>query len=145
MPATPESGNVLAFDYGTRTTGVAVGNRITATARAIAALPTGDWPRFDALVAEWNPDRFVVGLALALDGGEQPMTRATRAFAAELERRYARPAHLRDERYSSAEAARRFAQRRASGNAKRKDAAAIDALAAEVILDAWLAESASSQ
>ena len=140
MPATPESGNVLAFDYGTRTTGVAIGNRLTARARALAALATGDWARFDALVAEWNPDCFVVGLALARDGGEQPMTRATRAFAAELERRYARRAHLHDERYSSGEAARRFADRRARGAAKRKDAAAIDALAAEVVLDAWFAE-----
>ena len=146
MPATPESatgavdrGNVLAFDYGTRLIGVAVGNRISASARALDSVRNGDWDRLDAIVAEWQPDRFVVGLPLALDGGEQAMSRAARAFARMLEKRYTRPVHLVDERYTSNEAARRFADQRARGSAKRKDAAAIDALAAAVILESWLA------
>jgi putative Holliday junction resolvase len=80
----------------------------------------------------------VVGLPLTLDGGEQPMSRRARAFATQLEQRYQRPAHLVDERDTSREAARRFAQQRASGAAKRKDAAEIDALAAAIILEAWL-------
>jgi len=145
MPATPDAaappagaGNVLAFDYGKRLVGVAVGNRLGASARALVALANGDWPRLDALVADWRPERFVVGLPLALDGSEQPMTRAAREFARALERRYEQPAHLVDERYTSGEAARRFAEQRARGTAKRKDAAAIDALAAQIILEAWL-------
>lgn len=144
MPATPDattpdgSGNVLAFDVGRRLVGVAVGNRLGATTRALAALANGDWPRLDALVADWQPERFVVGLPLALDGAEQPMTRVAREFARALERRYARPSHLVDERYTSGEAARRFAAQRARGIARRKDAAAIDALAAQIILQAWL-------
>ncbi len=146
MPATPEPatgavehGNVLAFDYGTRLIGVAVGNRISASARALGSVRNGDWSRLDAVVAEWQPDRFVVGLPLALDGGEQAMSRAAREFARMLEKRYTRPVHLVDERYTSNEAARRFADQRARGSAKRKDAVAIDALAAAVILESWLA------
>ncbi len=148
MPAMPDAapragaGNVLAFDYGKRLVGVAIGNRLGASARALAALANGDWSRFDALVSDWQPERFIVGLPLALDGGEQPMTRAAREFARALERRYARPTHLVDERHTSGEAARHFAEQRAHGTAKRKDAAAIDALAAQIILEAWFASGA---
>ena len=145
MPATPErahdaSGNVLGFDFGRRLIGIAVGNRLTARARALEAVPNGQWPRLDALVREWSPDLFVVGLPLTLDGAEPAIARAARAFARELELRFQRPAELVDERYSSREAAARFAERRASGTARRGDAAAIDAIAAEVILDGWLAQ-----
>jgi putative holliday junction resolvase len=138
MPGTPD-GTALAFDVGTRLIGIAVGNRISASARALTTAAANDWTRIDALVADWRPDRFVVGLPLALDGAEQPMTRTARAFAHELERRYRLPVDLVDERHTSGEAARRFAQQRASGAARRKDAAAIDALAAQIILESWLA------
>ena len=147
MPATPEPprhalnpGSVLAFDFGTRLIGVAVGNCIAASARALTTIANGNWSGLDALVADWRPEHLVVGLPLALDGGEQAMSRAARNFASALEQRYARPAHLVDERHTSNEAARRFADQRARGTAKRKDAAAIDALAAQIILEAWLAE-----
>jgi putative Holliday junction resolvase len=137
MPATPEE-SALAFDVGTRVIGVAIGNRLSGSARALTTLAPDDWTRLDALVAEWRPDALVVGLPLTLDGGEQAMSKHARAFAAQLEQRYQRPTHLVDERNTSREAARRFAQQRASGAAKRKDAATIDALAAAIILEAWL-------
>ena len=147
MPATLEPpaaaftpGSILAFDYGTRRIGVAVGNRIAASARELTTIANGDWAGLDAVIADWHPEHIVVGLPLALDGGEQAMTRAAREFAVTLEQRYGCTAHLVDERYTSGEAARRFADRRARGTAKRKDAAAIDALAAQIILEAWLAE-----
>lgn len=146
MPATPEpatptdSGTLLAFDYGTRLIGVAVGNRLASSARALNVVASGDWAALDALVAEWQPQRLVIGLPLALDGGEQPMTRAAREFAAALGRRYARTVDLVDERHTSQEASRRFAERRARGAARRKHAAHIDALAAQIILETWLAE-----
>ncbi|MEO5560403.1 MAG: Holliday junction resolvase RuvX [Dokdonella sp.] len=147
MPATPEftshdcnPGSALAFDFGTRLIGVAIGHRISASARALTTLANGDWTKLDALVAEWRPEHLVVGLPLALDGSEQPMSRAAREFATMLTRRYAREVHLVDERYTSGEAARRFAAQRANGSAKRKDAAAIDALAAQIILESWLVQ-----
>lgn len=140
MPDTPDA-PTLAFDLGTRWIGVAIGHHLGGGARALKTIHAGDWPAVDALVADWQPARFVVGLPLNLDGGEQPMTRRARAFAELLGQRYARPVYLSDERGSSREAARRFAQRRASGSARRKDAASIDALAAAVILDQWLATS----
>lgn len=148
MPATPEaqaldpSGNVLGFDFGKRLIGVAVGNRLSG-ARALTTVNHGetepDWQRIDALIREWRPACLVVGLPLSLDGHEQAMSRAARAFGAALEARYALPVRFVDERHTSTEAARRFAARRAEGKARRKDAAALDAVAAEIILESWFA------
>lgn len=136
-------GPVLAFDVGKRIIGVAIGHRATGTARALTIInhQNGaiDWAAIDSLVKEWQPDAFVIGLPLALDGGEQDMTRYARAFGNKLAQRHARAVHEVDERYTSQEASRRFAAQRAQGVAKRKHAAAIDALAAQIILEAWLA------
>ena len=138
MPATPD-GPTLAFDFGTRWIGVAIGHPLGGTARALKTIACDDWATLDALVADWQPRALVVGLPLALDGGEQPMSKRAREFATALEKRYARAVHLADERGSSQEAARRFARRRSEGAARRKDAADIDSLAAAVILDQWFA------
>lgn len=135
---------MLGFDYGSRLIGVAVGNRLTAQARALAVVPVHDgtpqWTQLDALRREWLPDTLVVGLPLTLDGAEQPASRGARRFAAALGRRYGVPVLLVDERHSSREAAVRFAHARAAGLRKRRDAATIDAEAAAVILDRWLAD-----
>ncbi len=136
------SGAVLAFDVGRKLIGVALGNRSTGTARALTTVNASgviDWPSIDRLVREWQPQTFVIGLPLALDGSEQAMTGVARRFGNELESRYARAVHEVDERHTSQEASRRFAEQRAQGTARRKHAAAIDALAAQIILEAWLA------
>jgi putative Holliday junction resolvase len=146
MPDTPDtlatsSASVLGFDFGTRVIGVAVGNRLSG-ARALTTvnhLEEPDWRRLDALVAEWRPAALIVGLPLRLDGGEQAMSRAARAFADAIGQRYGIAVKLIDERLTSNEAARRFAAQRAAGTAKRKHANGIDAIAAEVILENWLA------
>jgi len=138
------TGCVLGFDYGTRTIGIAAGSPISAGAQSLQALPAKggepDWQRVDALLAEWKPAALVVGLPLTLDGGEQAVTRGARAFAQKLRTRYGLPVHLMDERHTSQEAARRFAEQRAAGTARRRNASNIDSLAAVVILEAWLRE-----
>lgn len=133
---------VFGFDFGSRLLGVAVGNRFTASARGLAAIPVRDgdpdWSKLDALRQEWQPDTLVVGLPLTLDGEEQPASRGARRFAEKLGQRYGLPVDLTDERHSSQEAAQRFAHARAAGLKKRRDAATIDAEAAAVILERWL-------
>ncbi|MDE1894219.1 MAG: Holliday junction resolvase RuvX [Xanthomonadaceae bacterium] len=134
---------VFGFDVGARLTGVAIGNSFTARARALAVLPmhdeTTDWTRLDALRQEWRPETLVVGLPLTLAGGEQAASRRARRFATQLAQRYELPVVFIDERHSSQEAVQRFAAARAAGLKRRRDAAGIDAEAAAVILERWLA------
>ena len=133
---------VLGFDYGARRIGVAVGNALTGTARALEVVANGtqgpDWARVDGLVREWRPQILLIGLPLTMDGEEQKNSAAARTFAAQIGERCKLPARLVDERLSSHEAAQRFAQRRAGGSARRKDAQTLDAVAAEVIVEQWL-------
>ena len=139
---------VFGFDYGSRLLGVAVGNRFTGLARALAVVPVRDgepdWNKLDALRREWQPDTLVIGLPLTLEGEEQAASRGARRLAERLGQRYALPVALIDERHSSQEAARRFAAARAAGLKKRRDASAIDAEAAAVILERWLAQPADA-
>ncbi|MDR6936568.1 MULTISPECIES: Holliday junction resolvase RuvX [unclassified Luteibacter] len=133
---------LFGFDVGTKIVGVAVGNRLTGTARALAAIPVRDgqpdWQALDTLRREWLPAELVVGLPLDNEGKEQPMTKTARRFAESIGARYALPVAFADERMSSQEAARRFAAGRAAGTRKRSDAKSIDAEAAAVILESYL-------
>ena len=136
-------GTVLGFDVGARRIGVAVGSTFGHGARALAVVDVHhdviDWSAIDRLQREWRPDGFVVGDPMTLDGGDQPIRQRAHAFARELARRYQRPVVLVDERSSSVEAAQRFAVDRAEGRRRRKDAVALDAVAAAVIVERWLA------
>lgn len=148
MPATPDTvSTVLGFDYGARRIGAAVGNALTGSARALEVIANStqgpDWTRVDALVREWRPQILLVGLPLTMDGEEQKNSAAARAFAAQIGERCKLSTQLVDERLSSREAAQRFAQRRASGQSRRKHAAALDSVAAEVIVEQWLMDVAT--
>jgi putative holliday junction resolvase len=138
---------VIGFDYGARRIGVAVGNRISSSARALDVVGNGangpDWLRIAALLRDWHPDALLVGLPLMLDSSEQANSIAARAFGAALAERHKLPVILVDERLSSREASHRFAKRRADGTARRKHAAALDAVAAEVIVERWLRDAAA--
>ncbi len=136
-------GTVLGFDVGARRIGVAVGSAFGHGARALAVIDVHghgpDWASIDRLRAEWRPDGLIVGDPMTLEGGDQPIRQRAHAFARELQRRYNLPVVLVDERLSSIEAAQRFASDRAEGRKRRRDAEALDAVAAAVIIERWLA------
>lgn len=136
-------GTVLGFDVGARRIGVAVGSAFGTGARALAVVDVHgngpDWPALDKLREEWRPDGLVVGDPLTLEEGDQPARKRAHAFARQLKERYRLPVVLVDERSSSVEAARRFASDRAEGRKRRRDAAALDAVAAAVIIERWFA------
>ncbi|MBC7988775.1 MAG: Holliday junction resolvase RuvX [Luteimonas sp.] len=142
-PVIRSDGTVLGFDVGARRIGVAVGSAFGHGARALAVIDVHgdhvDWPAIDRLHKEWRPDGIVVGDPMTLDGGDQPIRLRAHAFARELHARYRLPVVLVDERASSIEAAQRFALDRAEGRRRRRDAAALDAVAAAVIVERWLA------
>lgn len=148
QPAIRRDGTVLGFDVGARRIGVAVGSAFGSGARPVAVVdvrPTGpDWDRIERLRREWRPDGLVVGDPMRLDGGDQPIRKAAQAFARELRQRTQLPVVMVDERNSSQEAARRFAEERADGKRKRRDAELLDAVAAAIIVDRWLAAPADA-
>ncbi|HZH57424.1 Holliday junction resolvase RuvX [Yanghanlia caeni] len=122
---------LLAFDYGLKKIGVAIGNTLTRQARPLRILkPVTREQRFreiNALLQEWQPDRLVVGLPLTLDGGEQHASRHCRRFANQLNGRFGLAVELVDERGTSLEA-----QNMLGTNADD------DAVAAAVILQRYL-------
>ena len=137
------AGVVLGFDYGTKFIGVAVGQHLTQTARALAHLPAKDgipdWQAVERLLQEWQPGQLIVGLPLNMDGSESELSRRARKFGNRLHGRFGLPVHCQDERLSSFEAKSRL-----SAQSKlRHRGGAIDSLAAVVILEHWLAESAA--
>lgn len=140
--AVPGGGTVLGFDVGARRIGVAVASSFGHGARALEVVHVHDgapdWRSIDRLRDEWCPDVLVVGDPMTLDDGDQPARRRARRFAHQLRERYALPVVMVDERSSSREAAQRFAAGRAEGRRRRRDAAALDAVAAAVIIERWL-------
>ncbi|MCB5362647.1 Holliday junction resolvase RuvX [Pusillimonas sp. CC-YST705] len=123
---------LLAFDYGTRKIGVAVGNTVTRQARPLVVLkPATREARFqaiEALLHQWQPARVVVGLPLTLEGEEQYASLQSRRFANQLHGRFGLAVELVDERGSSMEAQNLL------GAAQGDD----DAMAAAVILRRYL-------
>lgn len=130
MPATLEE-TLLAFDYGTKKIGVAIGNTLTRQARPLQILtPTTREQRFAAiagLLNEWRPDGVIVGLPLNTDGQDQYTTLQARRFANQLHGRFGVRVTLVDERGSSMEAQELLGTH-----------AADDAMAAAVILQRYL-------
>ena len=129
---------VLAFDFGTRRIGVAVGNTLTRVAHPLATIDSGDadarWSAVRALLDEWQPQRLVVGLPVHADGTAHAMTARARDFANELARRSMLPVAFEDERYSSEIARDALA---AAGRGARAERAVRDRVAAQIILQAW--------
>lgn len=142
----PARGTVLAFDYGLRRVGVAVGEIETRHAHALAVIRVEGGARFaeiDRLIAEWKPEALVVGVPRRDDGVHPVGMRAAR-FARQLAARSGLPVACVDESYSSveAEARRRSAvgARRAAGAARSRS---LDAHAAQLLLEQYFAEGAS--
>lgn len=134
---------ILAFDYGTKHIGVAVGDTETRMAHALGVVEgagsAGRMAGIESLVDEWRPERLVVGLPLALDGAEHEMTVRARRFARQLAARLGLPVDFADERLSSvaAEEGLREARRGA-----RKHKQLVHGEAARIILQSYFNESA---
>jgi putative Holliday junction resolvase len=96
---------ILAFDYGTRRVGVAVGNTETRASQALKTItPTnadGLFREIESLLKEWQPDQMVVGLPAHPDGAEHEMTQKARRFGNQLQGRFNLPVAWVDERYTS--------------------------------------------
>jgi len=118
----------LAFDFGTRRVGVAIGNSLLRQAqplKTVAAVGEARLAAIDALVHEWQPAELVVGVPFHPDGAEHENTRRARRFGRQLHGRFRLPVNEVDERYSTTDAL-------------AEGVADVDAASAAVILDQFL-------
>ena len=133
---------ILAFDFGLRRIGVAVGQSITGSASplgVVANRETGvDQDAIAALVREWRPGLLVVGIPAHADGSPSEMQAPIDAFIEELAR-YELPVETVDERYTSVEAERVLKEARAGGSRGRISKEDIDSAAAVFIAERYLA------
>lgn len=143
MPAAAQlaprgAGTVLAFDFGEKRIGVAVGESLLGIAHPLQTISAeSNDARFEViatLIAEWRPGQLVVGLPAHLDGTEHELSRLCRKFAQRLHGRFNLPVALIDERLSSAEASQSLKQ---AGIAGRRQKPVLDQVAAQTILQSY--------
>ncbi|HWQ37252.1 MAG TPA: Holliday junction resolvase RuvX [Burkholderiales bacterium] len=129
---------VLAFDYGARRIGMAVGDTALGIAHPVGVIEARAaarrWERIRQAITEWRPALLVVGLPVRDDGSEHELAPRVRDFSAQLARRFALEVRLIDERYTSAEAASRLSEAGVHGRAQKRH---LDELAAAAILQAY--------
>ncbi|MDO6708057.1 MULTISPECIES: Holliday junction resolvase RuvX [unclassified Photobacterium] len=133
------SRTVLAFDYGTKSIGAAIGQELTGTASPLAALKANDgvpnWDTIEALLKEWQPDLVVVGLPMDVYGKElESITPRARKFANRLHGRFGCQVELHDERLSTVEARSDLFAR---GGYRSLSKGNVDSQSAVVILESW--------
>ena len=127
----PKAGTVLAFDFGLKRIGVAIGEPELGTAHPLAAVSR--FEQIESLVDEWKPSTLVVGLPTSPKGEAHAMTKQAEDFARRLARRFKLPVVRVDERYTSVEA-----ESRLRGLRNKK----IDSVAAQLILEQYFDQAA---
>ena len=129
----PAARTVLAFDFGLKRIGVAVGEPELGTAHPLRAVSR--FQQIEQLVSEWKPSRLVVGRPTSVQGEAHRTTRQAEDFARRLERRFGLPVARVDERFTSVEAEHRLR------GLKKK---AVDSVAAQLILEQYFGEMSDS-
>lgn len=144
-PCFPE-GTFLAFDFGTRRIGIAVGNTLLRRANPLTTINEEKNERrfagIAALLAEWRPAALVVGLPSNEDGSPHELTALCRRFANRLKGRFNLPTILVDERYTSLAASAALSEQGIHGREQKN---LIDQYAAQQILQAYFDEPAAGQ
>ena len=135
-------GTVLAFDFGEKRIGVAVGETMLKSAHALTTIETEvndtRFAEIAKLLTEWQPKLLIVGLPTYLDGTAHLLTQLAKKFAQRLEGRFNIPIMMMDERLSSVEASQQLSS---AGINAREQKAIIDAVAAQVILQSYFDDS----
>ena len=130
---------VIGFDFGTSWTGVAVGQTLTAQARPLPAIKSvrqkPDWSAITRLIAEWKPQKLIVGLPHSAYDEIQVMGDKATRFGRQLEGRYHIDTELIEEGLTTREAINMSVE-----SGERKSKPEIDSIAAVLITESWLRE-----
>ncbi len=132
---------ILAFDFGRRRIGIAVGQQITGSANPLGVVSNDksgpDWQRISRILDDWQPARLIVGMPANADGSRAAFASHVDQFVTDLGR-FDRPVHTVDERYTSLEAEEMLKSERAMGLRGRIRKDMIDSAAAVLIAERWL-------
>ena len=135
------TGTVLAFDFGEKRIGVAVGETMLKVAHPLFTINAEEnevkFTQIGSIVQEWRPSLLVVGLPLHMDGEAHLLTQLSKKFAQRLEGRFNLPVVMVDERLSSVEASQNL---NAAGIKGIKQKSMLDAVAAQNILQSYFDE-----
>ena len=149
---TIKSNTVLAFDFGTRQIGVAIGQTLTSTANPLTVFKAKDgipdWKQIEQLLEEWQPDQVLVGLPLNMDSTESEFCARARKFGRRLHGMFGLQVSMVDERLSTFEAKQQEPTLRAGENKRGKKSykeQPVDELAAVIILQTWLSDPSCAQ
>ncbi len=139
---------VIAFDFGLKRTGVAVGNTVTGSATPECTFGSKDeqpdWDGITKLFKEWHPSQIVVGMPIELDGSENPLKKRVDRFCNQIQGRYNIAVDQENEQFTSIEAAQRLKQLRQSGRKQKVSKDEVDKIAAAIILENWMQRNAFS-
>ena len=136
-----EAGVIVAFDFGLKHIGMAVGQEITNTAQTFYSLKAEsgepNWDELDIIVRDWQPKLFVVGNPINMDGSDSDIKEKSDKFSNLIRQRYNIPVELMDERLSTREARERMK----SDSGHFVDASAdTHQISAQIILESWFRE-----
>ena len=127
----------MAFDFGTKNIGIAIGQEITKTASTFYSIHANDglpdWVELDMIVKEWNPNLFVVGDPLNMDGTRSKIQDSSDKFSTALNKRYDIGIEKTDERLTSREAKERLENIQMG----IKDSRNKHSISAQIILEDW--------
>ena len=141
QPALPQLAHlqlIMAFDFGTQKTGMAVGSSLIESANPLPLFPMKDgipnWDNLLKIVKQHQPNIFLVGLPLNMDDSESELSARARKFARRLRHQTNIETFMVDERLTTREARDELSHYEAQGRGKNLSA---DSLAAALFIESW--------
>ena len=129
---------VMAFDFGTKNIGIAIGQEITGSSQTFYTVKANqgepEWTQLDKVVFDWNPKLFIVGDPLNFDGSESDMKEKSDKFSYQIQKKYKIPVKLVDERLTTKEARERIKE---GVDMSLRSSNDIHQVSAQIILESW--------
>ncbi len=132
---------VLGFDFGLKHIGIAIGEIFTATVKPLSAITARHgvpkWEDIEHLVDRWQPNAFVVGVPINIDGTDGPITNLAKTFGHSLHAHFSLPVFEVDERLTTIEAKQQLFEK---GGFDALDKSLVDSYSAKIIVESWIAD-----
>lgn len=133
--------SVIAFDYGKRRIGIAIGVLDIKSANPLTTIivpPSGiPWNEITTIIEEWKPSTLVVGTVNHETQNNNAIQKQVQNFCKNLNTRYHLPVESIDESNTSIKAYEILKDLRSKGQRKKINKTDIDKASAAIILDSW--------